>query len=358
MFLTFVVVLVSGCANNKNNSGAGAYKKFSYEFFGSFDTVIQFMGYAENQDKFNEMAEKGQNRFLELSRLYDIYNDYEGINNIKTINDNAGIKPVEVRQEIIDLIKFSKEWYDKTSGVVNIAMGPVLSIWHDYREEGINDPNNAKLPDMQSLREAAKLTDISKVEIDTSNKTVFLKEKGMSLDVGAVAKGFATEMVARELESEGYTSFIISAGGNIRVVGKPLDGVRNKWGVGIQDPDQNTKIPDTPSMDIVFINDMSLVSSGDYERYYVVNGKRYHHLIDPVTLMPSDYYRQVTIVTKDSGMADALSTAAFLLPYDKSRELIESLEGVDALWVMPDRSMKVTDNLKGMLKNMGGATNK
>jgi len=338
--------------------GSKRLNKYTYEFFDTFNTVVQFMGYAENEEQFDEMAKKGQARFEELHKLYDIYNDYEGINNIKTINDNAGVRPVEVKQEIIDLLLFSKEWYTKTNGAVNVALGPVLFIWHQYREEGISDPENAKVPDIEQLKKASLKTDITKVEIDTSKNTVFLREPGMRLDVGAVAKGYATEIVARELSEAGYNSFIISAGGNVRTVGKPMDGVRNKWGIGIQDPDKNAKLPDTPPLDIAFVTETSVVSSGDYERYYEVNGQRYHHLIDPTTLMPARHYRAITIVTKDSGIADALSTAVFLLPYEKSRALVESIEGVEALWVMPDRSIEVTDNLKKALKDMGGATSK
>lgn len=352
-----VLLLASGCAAGIK-SGNGRYNKYSYEFFGTFNTVVQFMGYAESETKFEELAKKGQSRFEELHKLFDIYNDYDGINNIKTINDNAGVKPVEVRQEIIDLILFSKEWYDKTYGMVNIALGPVLSIWHEYREEGRHNPAGARIPDMESLKKAALKTDITKVTVDTSKRTVFLQETGMKLDVGAVAKGFATEIVTRELTDSGFTSFIISSGGNIRVVGKPRDGVREKWGVGVQDPDKNPKIPDSPSLDTLFINDASVVSSGDYERYYEVNGQRFHHLIDPTTLMPANHYRAVTILTTDSGIADAMSTAVFLLPYAKSRELVENIAGIDALWIMPDRSINVTDNMKKNLKNIGCASNK
>lgn len=354
--LAAAMLLLSGC-NAREMSQADKYDKYSYEFFGTFDTVIQFMGYAEDEQQFNNMCQKGQSRFEELHKLYDIYHNYDGINNIKTINDNAGVKPVKVGQEIIDLILFSKEWYEKTGGTVNIALGPVLSIWHEYREKGIDDPDSAKLPDMSELKKAALKTDITKVEVDTTHSTIFLAEKGMSLDVGAVAKGYATEIVAKELEGAGFTSFIISSGGNVRAVGKPMDGIRKKWGVGIQDPDENPLIPDTPSLDTVFMTDCSLVTSGDYQRYYEVNGQRIHHLIDSTTLMPANHFRAVTVMTKNSGLADIMSTAVFLLPYDKSRELVESIDGVDALWVMNDGSIRATENMKKSLKDMGDASN-
>lgn len=349
-----MVLLITGCTS----IGKPKYEKYTYEFLGTFDTMIQFMGYAQNEKQFEDMAKKGQVRFEELHKLYDLYNSYEGINNIKTINDNAGIKPVQVSQEVIDIIQFSKDWYGKTGGAVNIALGPVLSIWHTYRDNAKSNPEDARLPDIESLKKATLLTDINKVEVDNTNKTVYLKEKGMSIDVGAVAKGYATELVARELTEAGFDSFIISSGGNVRVVGAPKDASRSKWGVGIQDPDGALGLHENKNLDTAFISDTSLVTSGDYQRYYEVNGQRIHHLIDPVTLMPANHYRSVTILTKDSGQADFLSTTAFLLPYDKSRALIESLEGVGALWIMPDGSTNATDNMRKVLKNLGGATNK
>jgi len=355
--LILLMMLNAGCVFGKK-LGSGGYTKYSYEFFGAFNSVTQIVGYSESEEQFEIMAKKCQARLEELHKLFDIYHNYEGINNIKTINDNAGIKPVEVRQEIIDLIQFSKEWYYKAGKVVNIALGPVLSIWHTYREEGKSDPSKAKIPDLELLKKAMENTDIEKVEVDPEKKTVFLQEKGMSLDVGAVAKGFATEILVRELQSEGFTSFIISNGGNIRTVGKPMDGKRSKWSIGIQNPDGNPLIPDDEPLDTVYIEESSVVTSGDYQRYYVVNGQRLHHLIDPNTLMPADHYRSVTVVTKDSGLADFLSSALFILPYEQSRALADSLEGVDALWVMKDGSLVATDNMKNSLKKMGGASNK
>lgn len=341
-----VILLLSGAGC------AGRMEKYSYEFMGTFDTMIQFIGYARNKDAFMEMAQKGQKRFEELHQLYDIYHDYPGLNNIKTINDKAGLEPVPVQKEILDIISFSIDWYEKTGGSVNIALGPVLSIWHEYRDEGLADPDRARIPDMELLKAAYEKSDIDKIIVDEDNGTVFLAEEGMKLDMGAVAKGYSTEMVAQELIDQGYDSFAISGGGNVRVVGTPKDGKRPKWSIGIQDPDGNEFIPDRDLLDLAYVSDASVVTSGDYQRYYVVDDKRMHHLIDPTTLMPAGYYRAVTVITQDSGEADFLSSTLFLLPYDKSLALAESLEGVEALWVMPDREIRATEGMKNTLKNL------
>lgn len=339
----------SGCKIKSSNE----YVKYNGSFFDTFNTLTTVVGYTKSEKEFTSYLDKIQKQFQKLHKLYDVYNDYDGINNIKTINDNAGIKPVKVDKEIIDLIVFSKDWYKRSDGKTNIAMGSVLKIWHDYREAGKEDPDNAKLPPMEQLQEANKYTDIDKVIVDTGNSTIYLEDKKMSLDVGAVAKGYATELVAKDIISEGFKSGIINAGGNIRVLGKPVDGVRERWGIGIHDPRKAIESEEDTNLDTVFVNDCSVVSSGDYERYYIVNSKVYHHLIDPLTLMPAIYYRAITIITKDSGVADYLSTAAFLMPYDQSRKFIDSLEGVSAIWVMPDGKVEATEGAKKIMKSNG-----
>ena len=348
--LILSISILSGCSDN-------SYKKYDASFFDTFDTLTKVVGYAESQEEFDGYMETIHDRFLELHKLYDKYQTYEGINNIKTINDNAGIKPVEVEQEIIDLILFSKEWYYRAGKETNIAMGPVISIWSEYRDEAEGDPAKAKLPPMEALEEAVKYTDIEKVIIDEEKNTVFLEDPKMRLDVGAVAKGYAVELVAREIEEQGFKSALISGGGNIRAIGKPLDNTRGKWGIGIQNPDKS--LIDTGNiLETVFINDLSVVSSGDYQRYFVVDGKIYHHIIDPNTLMPGDYYRAITIVTPDSGLADFLSTSAFLLPFKESKELIESLEETEAMWVMKDGTIETTKGMESLMLSKGATGGK
>lgn len=352
MAAMMIILLLTGCRGEAKKE----YEKFSEGFFDTFDTLTQVVGYCRNEQEFKAYMEKIKHRFEELHKLYDIYNNYEGINNIKTINDNAGIQPVKVDKEIIDLLIFAKDWYEKTGGKTNIAMGSVLRIWHEYRTHGKDFPEEAKLPPMEELLEAQKHTDIDKVIIDIDNSTVYLSDPQMSLDVGAVAKGFATEIVAKEIMASGFTSGIISPGGNIRVLGKPLDGVRERWGVGIQNPDKAIISDDHSNLlDTIYINDAAVVSSGDYQRYYVVDGKIVHHLIDPVTLMPGQHFKAVTIVAEDSGVADFLSTTAFLISYEESRKLIESIDGVEAVWVLPDGTVEATDGMKKIMKSHGAS---
>ncbi|MDD4493177.1 MAG: FAD:protein FMN transferase, partial [Eubacteriales bacterium] len=229
---------------------------------------------------------------------------------------------------------------------VNVALGPVLKIWHEYRNDGLNNPENAELPPVELLKEAAKHIDIDKVIIDKENSTVFLEETGMRLDVGAIAKGYAVEQVSLLAMENGFQSALLSIGGNVRAIGdKGFEG--QMWNVGIQNPDKSSS---EKHIQVVYMADISLVSSGNYERYYTVDGKDYHHIIDPVTLYPSEYFNLVAIICKDSGQADALSTALFLMPFEEGMDLINSLPETDALWVMKDGSMKYSEGFESYLK--------
>lgn len=350
IIIALVVGILPGC------TGGVAYNRYSGTFFDVFDTVIQVLGYTKTQDEFDDYMSQIRERMTDLHQLYDKYNNYEGVNNIKTINDNAGVEAVVVRQEIIDLIKFSKEMHDKTSGKTNIAIGSVISIWSEYRDEAEFNPANAAVPPMEVLLDAKEHTDIEKIIVDEENMTVYLEDPEMSIDVGAVAKGYATELVVQEMIEKGFDSWIINAGGNIRSIGEPKDPSRSKWGIGIQNPDMNVFGDGSNILDTIFMNDISVVSSGDYQRYYVVDGVRIHHIIDPDTLMPASHYRSVNVIIEDSGLADFYSTEVFLLPYEESRELVESVEGLEAIWVFADGRIEMTEGFKAVSRTYGGAT--
>lgn len=351
MAVILIFILLVGC-QKKEPPVKSEYTKYSYSFIDTFDTVTQVVGYTKTEEEFNAYAEKIHERMLNLHKLYDKYNDYEGINNIKTINDYAGVKPVKVDKDIIDLIIFSKQNYEEISTKTNIAMGAVLNIWHDYREAAILNSADAALPPMNDLLAANEHTDINKVIVDVENSTVYLDDPLMSLDVGAVAKGYATEVVVQEVVKDGFTSGIINAGGNVRAFGVPMDGVRSKWSVGIQNPDSYTVDSGENVLETVFLTDESVVTSGDYQRFYMIGDKMIHHLIDPETLMPGDYFRAVSIVTENSGLADFLSTAVFLTPYEEGRKLVES-SGAEAMWVFKDGTIEATEGMKKIMESQG-----
>jgi len=313
-------------------------KRFKASFLDLFDTYTELTIYAADETEATRLATAARDELRTCHQLFDIYNTYEGINNLKTINDNAGIAPVEVDQRIIDLLVFGKEMYELTGGRVNIAMGSVLELWHEKRTEGIADPESASLPDMDALEAAARHMDIDKLMIDELSMTVYLADPEMSLDVGAIAKGFATERAAQLLMADGAQSALLSVGGNVRAIGTRGDGT--PWQVGVQNPDLSESAGDIATVALV---DRSMVTSGSYQRYYTVDGVRYHHIIDPQTLMPSTYVQSVTILTEDSALADALYTALFTVSVEQGAEILSNFPNAEALWVDMEGEIFQTD---------------
>ncbi len=348
-----VLFLLTGCSTQK--APETGYTKYSAQFYGTFDTIVQIIGYCQTEEEFSQYANQMKTRMEELSQLYDIYYEYSGENNLKTVNDNAGIQPVPVREEILDLIEFCQDWYAKTDGKVNIALGPVLSIWHKYMERYSADPTDAKLPDLDKLQEKLPLCNMEDIVVDREAGTVYLKQKGMSLDVGAVAKGYATQLVCQEAYEAGFTSFIVSAGGNVVAGDPPLDGVRSSWGIGIQDPFTAEELGGGNSVDVAYVHNTCVVTSGDYQRFYMVGEQRVHHIIDPETLMPADYYRGVTVITPDSGIADLASTTLYTLPYEESKAMAQKM-GWEVMWIFADGTIECTDGIISLLRDRGGAT--
>lgn len=339
--LIVIIILLNMTACKLQNK-----MRYETEFLGFFDTITMVECYSDNKEEFNEYAEYVYNNLKELHELFDIYNNYDGINNLKTINDNAGIKPVKVDKNIIDLLKFTKEAYNLTNGKVNVAFGAVLEVWHDYRADGTLNPEHATLPPMDILKEKARHTDINKVIIDENLSTVYLEDSKMSLDVGAIAKGYATEKVSDLAREAGYSNGLLSVGGNVRTVGDKGDSL-GSWNVGIQNPDLNSI---QTNLFVLNLKDLSLVTSGTYQRFYTVDGKEYHHIIDPLTLMPSEYFTAVTIVCEESGIADALSTGVFNMPYEDGKKLIESLPNTEAVWVFKNGDIKYSKNFNNLIK--------
>ena len=313
-----LALLLSGCTLPEKKLPK---KQYQATFLTLFDTVTFISGLAESEEAFQLEAQQVHDQLFIYHQLFDIYNDYDGINNLKTVNDNAGVSPVAVDEIIIRFLTDCKAYYELTDHTVNVAMGSVLALWHAARTEGINDPSNAALPDRQALEEASLHTGWDDVIIDPEKSTVYLADPQLRLDVGAVAKGWSAQQVAQSAPR----GLLISVGGNVCATG-PKDDSGKAWVVGITDPDGGDYLH------TLFVTDLAIVTSGDYQRYYVVDGKAYHHIIDPETLMPADRWRSVTIACRDSGLADALSTALFLLPMEAGQELLEKCEA-EAMWL-------------------------
>ena len=337
------LVILTSCLSNleteTSNGNTDDITVWQYSSFAFFDTVSFVYSYkGDSQESFNANCEAVFKVLEKYHQLCDIYNEYTGIVNLCTINKNAGKEALEVDQELIDFLLYAKQIYNITSGETNIMLGSVLKLWHDARTTASNAPNEAYIPKLEHLEEANKSTSIDLLEIDDEKNTVRISSPNGRIDVGALAKGYATEKAAKLLELRQCYGYVLNIGGNIRIVGTKLDG--SGWNTGIKNP------IGYPTYSLyINISDTSCVTSGDYERYFVFEGKRYHHIIDKDTMMPAQYFSSVTILAKDSGLADALSTALFTMPYEDGRKLVDSLENVEAIWIYSDGTVIYTDGI-------------
>lgn len=307
-------------------------QRFSATTLEYFDTVCMIYGYEKDKAAFDKVADEVFAKLEYYHKLFDIYREYDGITNAATLNHYAGNGEFyAVDKPLYDLLALGKEMYVKTGGTMNIAMGSVLSIWHNYREAGIKYPDVAAIPTEAELAAASIHTSIEALELEPNGSLARLADPDASLDFGALAKGYAADLIIAYLREKGYESgYAISLGGNVATLGKRGD--EQPFTVGIENPLDTANFVARLSL-----TNASLVTSGSYQRYYTVAGKTYHHIIDPKTLYPADKgYISVSVYCESSALADALSTALFILEKDAALALIESIEGAEALWLFED----------------------
>ena len=311
-----LLLLLSGCGNH----GMRAYQYVDYTLF---DTVTTVVGYGRSRAEFEKQAEQICRELQTCHRLFDIYQDYEGLTNLKTLNDRAGTGPVPAEQPVFDLLQDCRTYGVLTEGRVNVAMGSVLELWHAARTQAVSSPERARIPEEALRMEARKHCSLEDLELDPQARTVFLKDPRMRLDVGAVAKGWAVQKVSHTAPP----GMLISVGGNVCATGPKPDG--SPWVVGIQNPDGEGYLK------TVELTRGAVATSGDYQRFFEAEGIRYHHIIDPDTTMPGELWRSVTVICPDAGLADVLSTALFLMDRDQGQQLLEKT-GAEALWMDPE----------------------
>ncbi len=294
-----------------------------------FDTVITVTGQATSEEAFDEMFEEVEQLTEKYHRIFDAYNEYDGVVNIATLNRTATTQPVTVGAELLELLVFSKQLYEDTNGAMNIAMGAVTAVWRDARIDEV-------IPDDLALQQAAKHCNIEDIVIDEQNSTVYLADPSMILDVGGVAKGFAADKIAEGMREQGYNNLLLSMGGNIVAIGDK-DG--NGWTVGIEDPNGGEILHKITLMD-----GYTMVVSGNYLRSYTVDGQSFGHIIDPVTLYPPTHHASVAVIAKNSAIADAFSTALFTVAIQQALELVQTQEKIEVLLVAKDGTQTQSTN--------------
>ena len=307
VILFISILLLCGCTS-KNNINIEKYDMFY------MDTYIEVKLYDVTKEESSNIFKNIDNIFSEYHKLSDRYNAYDDIKNIYYLNNELDEKEVTIDSKLSEMIKFGLDMYDFTDGYINIALGNVIDVWKEYRENENGVPGLFEL----STSGSVDINDVSLVN------NVYKKRNGVKLDLGAYAKGFVTEKVGEYLESIGYKKYLINAGGNVKVGSKYKS---DSYLVGLEEPFNTSNIYKK-----ILVENESIVTSGSYQRYYIYNDINYNHIINPKTLYPENYTKSVTIITKDSKYADILSTYMFLIPIEDGIKKIDELDGVEAIW--------------------------
>lgn len=321
LMILLSLLSLSACAKNEE-----VYERTEF----MMDTVINLKIYDGKND---EAMEKG---IKELENIEKIMSGHIDTSDVSKINKNAGIEAVEVDENLYNIIKNAKHIAEISGGGYDPTIGPLVELWDI--NEGKN--NRDSLPEKEDIEKARELVDYKKLQILDGNR-IYLENKGMKIDLGGIVKGYAADRVKEIFEDNGVKSAIIDLGGNIFTLGTRPDG--GKWKIGIQNP----IFQDRGYLGILGLENKTIVTSGAYERYFELDGKRYHHIIDQDTGYPSDSdLSSVSIISNNSEEADALSTAVFVLGYEKGKALIDELEDVEAIYVLKNKNVIVDDKLR------------
>lgn len=295
----------------------------------AFGTVCSITLYEKNAEKVLEQC------FLRLQELDDIFNVNEEESEINLINKNAGIKPVMVSDEVFFVLKTAKEFAKITDGNFDPTIGPLVRVWNI-------SGGNSIVPSEKKIEKAKALVDYNKLILDEFSKTAYI-ESNMSLDVGGIAKGFAADEIAKILTENNISQGIINLGGNVYAYGSKKDGNKSeKWNIGIKNP----LLPNSGVAFSVKVENMSVVTSGNYERFFEKDGIRYHHIIDGKTGYPTQNgIISFTIIDESSMIADVLSTSCFVLGREKGISLLEKLD-IMGFCVTDDNNVYITRDLE------------
>jgi thiamine biosynthesis lipoprotein len=259
---------------------------------------------------------------------------------ISRVNAAAGIEPVQVHDDVFKVIERALHFAEISGGAFDPTVGPLVSLW------GIAG-NNPRVPSQDEISAVLPLVNWRDIEMDRERRSVFLKRPGMALDLGAIAKGYVADEAAAIVRDAGLERALIDLGGNIITYGMKQD--RTPWRVGLQNP-----LGDRGDY-VGFVSgwEQTVVTSGIYERYFMEDGVHYHHLFSPFSGYPAhNNLLSVTVVAVISMDADALSTAAFVMGYEKGRTLIDSLDGVEAIFLFEDMSVRKTGGVSFVLTDV------
>ncbi len=315
----------------------GGMRQYNYEYM-MMDTFVTISLFTDAGKE--HAGEAAQKTFEEMERLESLLHRNTPGSDIRKINDNAGIAPVIVDAETFFIISKAIEYGELSCGAFDISIAPLIDLW-GFGSEDIT------VPEPEAIRESRQHIDYQKIKTDPLSRSVSIEE-GMALDLGGIAKGYIVDRGIDTLKENGIGRAFLNAGGDIRLIGgKPGP---EPWNVGIQNPRQEDGSRGIAGKIALF--DSAVVTSGDYQRFFEEDGRRYHHIIDPATGYPADRLLSVTIVHDQALDADILSTAVFVMGKERGLKLIEELPGTEAVIITPELEIINTAGLEGKFEKI------
>lgn len=267
----------------------------------------------------------------EITRIEELISSWDKHSQTSAINRNAGIRPVKVDQELFDLIARSIKISKITDGAFDISFASIEKLWKF-------DGSQTTLPAPEAIAKSIAKIDYRNILLDKKERTVFLKEKGMRIGFGGIGKGYAANRAKKLMQEMGIQSGLVNASGDLISWGEPEKG--SLWPVAISDPKNKDA-----AIAWLDIGEMAVVTSGDYEKYITVDGKRYAHIIDPRTGYPTTGIKSVTVVCHNTELADALATSVFVLGKSAGLDLINQLTGIECLIITDEDELITSENL-------------
>lgn len=326
-FLSLAFILIMsftfiGCSKKEDTTKP--LSKTEY-FMGTVLTITLY----DNKDE--KIIDKAFDRVRELESLVSINKDGTELDKV---NDNAGISPVKVSDDTYTIVKKGLEYSKLTNGYFDITVGPIVKLW------SIGLPE-AKVPTDDEIKEQLKYINYNNLVLNDDEKSIFLKEKGMKIDLGGIAKGYTADQISLVLKDEGVTKAIIDLGGNVYALGEKSEDT--PWRIGVQNPSESRG----EIIGSLSITNKSIVTSGIYERFIEQDGKKYHHILSPFNGYPYDNeIAGVTIISTESIDGDALSTSVFAMGVEKGLEFVNSQPNIDAIFITKNNEVFISSGVR------------
>jgi thiamine biosynthesis lipoprotein len=328
-----LMLLLAACSGTKGRT----YQKSK----ALLDTFITITVVADSETAAGPAIDSA---FARLEKFGAMINFFSPDSELSMVNNNAGTKATPVSPETLDLIDKALYVAEKSHGAFDPTIGPVMKLW-DFHEN--------RKPEDTEIRKNLALVNYRNVRIDRQQATVFLTRKGMLLDLGGIAKGYAADLAVEELKKQGILAGIVAVAGDIRTFGSRPDGT--PWNIGIKNPRQKTAKDEITA--VVSLSGQAISTAGDYERFFIQDGQRYHHILNPSTGYPAYGTRSVSVVTGMGVFADGFDNAIFVLGPEKGAKLLEQLRSdfpVDAFILYDDGTAYISPGIRSLLKHANG----